>query len=52
MFDLDKPIKVYYKGKRILKKRVTRSIETMRKTINERGDYRYMFPVELEVKIK
>ena len=52
MFDLDKPIKVYYKGKRILKKRMTRSIETMRKTINERGDYRYMFPVELEVKIK
>ena len=52
MFDLDKPIKVYYKGKRILKKKMERRIETLRKTINERGDYRYMFPVELEVKIK
>ena len=49
MVDLDRPVTVYYKGKKIVKKRLKRTLDTLQKTIRERGDYRYMFPVEIKV---
>ena len=41
-----------YKGKKVFKKKLKRSLATLQRTINERGDYRYMFPVELKIVLK
>lgn len=52
MVDLDRPVTVYYKGKKIFRKKLKRSLATLQSTINERGDYRYMFPVEIKIVLK
>lgn len=51
MFDLDKPIKIFYKGKRICKKKAKRSIATLHETLNERNDPRYTFPAKIEIEL-
>jgi len=52
MVDLDRPVTVYYKGKKVLKKKLKRTLATLQATIRERGDYRYMFPVEINFVLK
>lgn len=49
MMDLDKPVKIYYKGKRIGKKRVKRNIANIYESLNERNDPRYAFPAKIEL---
>ena len=51
MCDLDKPIEIYYQGKRIFKGRVYRTLENMQQTLAQRGDLRYIFPAKVEVKL-
>lgn len=51
IFNLDKPIEVYYQGQRLFKGKVRRTRECLEQTLAERGDVRYMFPAMLEVKI-
>ena len=51
MVNLNKPVAVYYKGKCLFKGKLKRSLATMSQTLSERGDLRYCFPAELEVKI-
>ena len=51
MVDLGKPVAVYYNGKCLFKGKLKRSLATMSQTLSERGDLRYCFPAELEVKI-
>lgn len=52
MVDLDRPVTVYYKGKKVFKKKLKRTLATLQSTIRERGDYRYMFPVEIKLVLK
>ena len=52
MLDLDKSIKVVYQGKTLFKGKVKRSAATLRKTLYERGDSEYMFPVQIHLSIK
>ena len=52
MMNLDKPITVRYKGKKIFKGKVTRTFSTMSKTLAARGDLRYIFPAKLEIKLQ
>lgn len=49
--DLNRPIIVEYNGKRLLKKRVRRSSETIARTLRERQDPRLVFSAEVEIKI-
>lgn len=51
MLDLDKPVTIRHGGKKILRKKLKRTIETLKQTIDERGDYRYMFPVTVEISL-
>ena len=52
MVDLDKPVTINYKGKKIFKGKLNRTIDNMVSTLNERGDLRYMFPAMVEVELK
>lgn len=49
--DLDKPVIVEYKGRRLLKKRVRRSADTIARSLRERQDPRLVFSAELEVQM-
>lgn len=49
--DLDKPVIVEYKGRRLLKKRVKRSADTIARSLRERQDPRLVFSAELEVRM-
>lgn len=51
MCNLDKPVTVRYKGRKIYKGRVARTEKTMSNTLFASGDLRYMFPAAVEVKI-
>lgn len=51
MCDLDKPIVVRYRGKRIFRGKLLRTQENLKATLRDRGDLRYMFPSKIEVKI-
>ena len=52
MMNLDKPIKVCYKGKKIFKGKAVRTSATMSQTLATRGDLRYIFPAKLEIKLQ
>lgn len=52
MVDLDRPVTVYYQGKKVFKKKLKRTLVTLQNTIHERGDYRYMFPTEIKLVLK
>ena len=47
--DLDKKVTVCYKGKRVFKKRVKRTIADMYNSLNTRGDRSYSFPCVIEI---
>ena len=49
--DLDKPVIVEYNGRRLLKKRVKRSADTIARSLRERQDPRLIFSAELEVRM-
>lgn len=49
--DLDKPVIVEYNGRRLLKKRVRRSADTIARLLRERQDPRLIFSAELEVRM-
>lgn len=51
MVDLNKPVAIYYKGKRLFKGKLRRTLATMSRTLSERGDLRYSFSTEIEVEI-
>ena len=52
MMNLDKPITVYYKGKKIFKGKAERTMATMSQTLTARGDIRYIFPAKLEIELE
>ena len=51
MVNLDRPIVVRYRGKKLFKGKVKRTIAQMSMTLEKRSDLRYMFPAVLEVKL-
>ena len=50
--DLDKKVKVVYKGKTLYNALAPRTAENLRSTLYDRGDLRYSFPAKIQVKIK
>ena len=51
MVDLNKPVVVNYKGKKVFKGKLNRTIANMARTLDERDDLRYMFPAMVEVEL-
>ncbi|MFI4860896.1 MAG: hypothetical protein ACIAXF_09475 [Phycisphaerales bacterium JB063] len=51
MLDLDQPVTVVCNGEVVFHGSVSRNAQTLAKTLAERGDRRYMFPVELEIEV-
>lgn len=51
MVDLNKPVVVNYKGKKVFKGKLPRTVGNMARTLAERGDLRYMFPAMVEVEL-
>lgn len=52
MMNLDKPVTVIYQGKTLFKGRVKREKSTMRSTLYTRNDPAYIFPVQIEIKLR
>lgn len=52
MVNLNKPVVVTYKGKRVFKGKLPRTIGNLARTLDERGDLRYMFPATVEVELQ
>ncbi len=52
MVDLDKPVTVRYKGEKVFKGKLNRTIGNMARTLDERDDLRYMFPAMVEVELQ
>lgn len=51
MVDLNKPVVVNYKGKKVFKGKLSRTIANMARTLDKRDDLRYMFPAMVEVEL-
>lgn len=51
MVDLNKPVVVNYKGKKVFKGKLPRTIANMARILDERDDLRYMFPAMVEVEL-
>jgi predicted esterase len=51
MVDLNKPVVVNYKGKKVFKGKLSRTIANMARTLDERDDLRYMFPAMVKVEL-
>lgn len=51
MVNLDRPIEVRYRGKRIFRGKVPRTTENIRQSLASRGDLRYIFPAVVRVEI-
>jgi hypothetical protein len=49
--DLNQPGKIVVNGKTQFEGRVTRQLSTIARSLNERGDPYFMFPVEIPVSI-
>lgn len=49
--NFDQPVKVVVNGKTMFDGKVTRRIATLARSLNERGDPFFMFPVELPIKL-
>ena len=50
MANLDQPITVLINGKKVFEGSITRTIKTMKKTLDERGDNTGVFTAEIEIK--
>lgn len=51
LVDLDKKVTVLYKGKKVAKKRVCRTIANMYESLNTRNDRSYAFPAVIQVNL-
>ena len=51
MVNLDKPVTILYKGKKLFKGKLPRTIANLARTLDDRGDLRYMFPAMVEVEL-
>jgi hypothetical protein len=51
MVDLDRPVRIVYQGKTLFEGRVPRTIATLMRTLENRGDPQLMFDAEVEVKL-
>ena len=51
MMNLDSPVTVIYKGKKVFNGKVERRSDIMRATLYSRNDPAYMFPVQIQVKL-
>ena len=51
MFDLEIPVRVTFDGRQIFEGSVTRSPETMRRTLRERSDLSYIYPASITVQL-
>ena len=49
--DLDQPVKFVVNGKTVFDGKVKRTVATLARSLNERGDPFYMFPAEIPVKL-
>ena len=52
MVDLDSKVTIHYKGKKILAKKLKRTIADMHTSLNRRNDRSYAFPCIVEIKLK
>lgn len=52
MVNLDKKVTVMYKGKKVAKKKLKRTIANMYRGINEHNDRSYAFPCVIDIDIK
>lgn len=51
MMNLDKKVTVICNGKKVFNKKVKRTIANLQCTMNTRGDFSYVFPVSIDVKL-
>ena len=51
MMNLDSPVTVIYKGKKVFDAKVERRSDVMRSTLYSRNDPAYMFPAQIQVKL-
>jgi hypothetical protein len=51
MVDLDKKVTILYKGKKIAKKKLKRTISGMYRSINSRNDRSYAFPAYIHIEL-
>ena len=49
MLNLDKKVTIRYGNKTLFRGKLPRTSENLRRTLHERGDYRYMFPASVTV---
>lgn len=49
MLDLDKPVKVMFKGKTLFESMIERKLSTLRSTLYERNDPSYIFPAQIQI---
>lgn len=52
LVDLDKKVTIRYKGKKIVSKKLKRTIANLHNTLNSRNDRSYAFPSFIEIEIK
>ena len=51
MVDLDRPVRIVYKGKTVFEGRAPRTIAALIRTLEKRGDRQLMFDADVEVKL-
>ena len=51
MFDLEKPIKIFYRGRKIFKGKAKRNIANIYESINKKKDPRYAFPAKIDIEL-
>ena len=49
MLDLDKPVKVTFKGRTLFEGMIERQLSTLRSTLYERNDPSYIFPAQIQI---
>ena len=52
MVNLDQPVSVVYRGRTLYKGKPRRTMANMARTLAERGDYNWIFPSYVDIKIK
>lgn len=52
LLDLDQPVSIVHKGKKLFEGPVQRTLKTLLRTLTDRGDERLMFDSEIEVDLK
>lgn len=51
MVNLDKPITIRHKGRKIYKGKLTRTFSTMSQTLNKRNDLKYIFAAKIDIQL-